>query len=87
MRKRNLTLAISNEAHHKARLWAAQYDISLSALVCAFFEGLSTNPNAHRAALGVTRQAARSATPAPAPTKQTLYPLASKTEPATAQNQ
>jgi hypothetical protein len=50
MRKRNLTLAISPEAHLKARLWAARYDVSLSAIVSTLLEGLPDNPKAVRAA-------------------------------------
>jgi hypothetical protein len=66
MQKRNLTLSISNEAHLKARLWAAQYDVSLSALVCAFFEGLPNNPNARRAARSLAQRADKSVIPTPA---------------------
>jgi hypothetical protein len=86
MQKRNFTLAISKEAHHKARLWAAQYDVSLSALVCAFFEGLNTNPDAHRAARSINQKADKSARPTPTPTNPPIYPPASKRDPTTAQN-
>ena len=55
MRTRNVTLAISIEAHHRARLWAAQHDVSLSAVVSALLEHLPTNPNAARAAHSVRR--------------------------------
>jgi hypothetical protein len=58
MRTRNVTLAISHEAHHKARLWAAQYDVSLSAVVSALLEGLPTNPNARRAANAISHKTA-----------------------------
>jgi len=46
MPTRNVTLAISPEAHLKARLWAAHHDVSLSALISTLLEGLSSNPNA-----------------------------------------
>ena len=58
MRTRNVTLAISHEAHHKARIWAAQNDVSLSAVLSALLEGLPANPNAGRAAGQVHQQSA-----------------------------
>ena len=60
MRTRNITLAISNEAHHRARLWAAQHDVSLSKIVSALLEGLPANPYAARAARRVHQQASQS---------------------------
>lgn len=50
MRTRNITVAVSIEAHHKARLWAAEFDVSLSAILSALLEQLPTNPNAARIA-------------------------------------
>ena len=47
---RNVTLAISNEAHHKARVWAALNDVSLSAVLSAVLESLPSSPNAARCA-------------------------------------
>ena len=52
MRKRNLTLTISNENHMKARLWAAQNDVSLSAIISALIESLPNNPKARQLARG-----------------------------------
>jgi len=65
MPTRNVTLAISPEAHLKARLWAAHHDVSLSALISTLLEGLSSNPNAERAAARIHQQRAN---PAPTPT-------------------
>ena len=63
MPTRNLTLAISQEAHLKARLWAAHYDVSLSALVSTLLEGMPSNPNAARAAERIHQQRAKPAPP------------------------
>jgi hypothetical protein len=49
-RTRNVTLAISDEAHHKARVWAAQHDVSLSAVLSELLENLPNSPNAEHAA-------------------------------------
>jgi hypothetical protein len=63
---RNVTLAISAKAHHKARLWAAQYDVSLSAVISALLEGLPDNPNGPRAVEHIRQQNSNpKATPAP----------------------
>ncbi|MGC2613040.1 MAG: hypothetical protein WA354_03340 [Terracidiphilus sp.] len=67
MPTRNVTLAISQQAHLKARLWAAQNDVSLSAVISALIEGLPDNPNAARAAERLHQQRANSYTPSPSP--------------------
>ena len=67
MPTRNVTLAISLEAHLKARLWAAHYDVSLSAVVSALLEGMPGNPNAARAAERIHQQRQTSAHPSPSP--------------------
>jgi hypothetical protein len=56
MPTRNVTLAISREAHLKARIWAAHYDVSLSAIIATLLEGLPGNPNAARAAERIHEQ-------------------------------
>ncbi len=56
MPTRNVTLAISREAHLKARIWAAHYDVSLSAIIATLLEGLPGNPNAARAAERIHQQ-------------------------------
>jgi hypothetical protein len=67
MPTRNVTLAISPQAHLKARLWAAQHDVSLSAVVSALLEGLPTDRNAPLAADRIHRQRSKSHTPPPPP--------------------
>ena len=57
MQTRNVTLAISPKAHHKARLWAAQYDVSLSAVISTLLEGLPDNPNGPAAVERIRQQA------------------------------
>jgi hypothetical protein len=46
---RNLTLAVSEEAHRRARIWAAQHDTSISALMSYCLENLSILPIIQRA--------------------------------------
>ncbi|MGA9586134.1 MAG: hypothetical protein WBQ95_12445 [Terracidiphilus sp.] len=77
MPTRNVTLAISQEAHLTARLWAARHDVSLSAIVSALLEGLPNNPNAVRVAERIHQQWADSHTPPPPPC-ETVEPMNSR---------
>jgi hypothetical protein len=62
------SIAVSPEAHHQARLWAAQHDVSLSAIVSALLESLPTNAKAAPAARRIQQQRAESRlSPVPAP--------------------
>ena len=65
MQTRNITLAVSTEAHHNARLWAAQHDVSLSAVVSALLHGLPTNPNAVLAARDLRRRRSQARSQSP----------------------
>ena len=65
MPTRNVTLAISREAHLKARIWAAHYDVSLSAIIATLLEGLPSNPNAARAAERIHHQRTHPTPPPP----------------------
>ncbi|MGA9585746.1 MAG: hypothetical protein WBQ95_10490 [Terracidiphilus sp.] len=73
MPTRNVTLAISQQAHLKARLWAAHHDVSLSAVISALIEGLPSNPNAARAADRIHSNG-QIRTPSPSPS-ETVKPM------------